>query len=409
MDALEVLMNEPVNRNAPPFPDFPEQEYVGRVNRLVCQMDQHDVDAVFLTQPDTVPYFSGHQTSIWPSKNYVITCLVTRDGKVIMVVPSGEEGNAIQTAWVDEIRVWGRASDQDGPQALPQALGQVLRDHGLRGGRIGAEIGPAQRINLPIVLWDEVREALAPATFVDASPLLAQVTLVKSSLELERMRKAATCTCAGIRAGLEALRPGISEREVAQAVYVGMMQAGATTPGVFQVRAGRDRFRAQNCMPSDYRLQSGDLVFFDGGATYRGYFCDMARLGTVGSLTPQQAKMARVVLEANQAAREAVRPGAPIAGIYRQAFEVFERTGYADYVIIRSFGHSLGTSIHEAPRLGPTTPGILEPGMVFSVEPGLHDWKKWELGVFLIEDVVAVTEEGQEVLTPLDREVWIAH
>jgi Xaa-Pro dipeptidase len=401
-------MTETTTRNIPAFPDFPEQEYAGRVERLVRQMDRHDIDAVFLTQSDTVPYFSGHQSSIWPSRNYVITCLVTRDGKVIMVVPAGEEGNALQTAWADEIRVWGRASDSDGPQALPQALGLTLRDHGLQGGRIGAETGPAQRVNLPICLWDQVREAVAPATMVDASPLLAQVTLIKSSLEIERMGQAATCTCAGIRAGLETLRPGITEREVAQAVYVGMMQAGATTPGVFQVRAGRDRFRAQNCMPSDYRLQAGDLVFFDGGATYRGYYCDMARLGAVGSLAPKQVEMARVVLEANRAAREAVRPGAPIAGIYRQAMDVFERAGYADYVIIRSFGHSLGTSIHETPRLGPTTPGSLEPGMVFSVEPGLHDWKNWELGVFLIEDVVVVTEKGHQVLTPLDREGWSA-
>lgn len=401
-------MDEHSRRTTPPFPDFPEEEYAQRVDRLVMQMDQHDVDCVFLTQSDTVPYFSGHQSSIWPSKNYVITCLITRDGKVIMIVPAGEEGNAIQTAFADEIRVWGHSGDSGRPPSLCGALVETLRDYGLAGARIGAEIGPAQRMNLPISVWEEIKYALAPSPVVDAGPLLSQAALIKSALEIERMAQAAACTCAGIQAGLQALRPGVTEREIAQEVYVAMMQSGATTPGIFQVRAGRERFRAQNCVPSDYRMQPGDLVFFDGGATYRGYYCDMARLGAIGSLSPKQQEMAGIVLEANQAAREAVRPGQPVAGIYRQAFRVIEQAGYGDHVVVSSFGHSLGMSIHEEPRLGPMAEGILEPGMVLSVEPGLHDWQRWELGVFLIEDVVAVTEDGHRVLTPLDRRAWLA-
>jgi Xaa-Pro aminopeptidase len=397
------------NRPAtPPFPDFPREEYTRRVDRLVLEMDQHDVDCVLLTQSDFVPYFSGHQSSIWPSKNYVITCLITRDGKVIMLVPSGEEGNAIQTAFAHDIVTWGGPGDRGEPPSLCVALVDTLRDHGLAGVRIGAEIGPSQRVNLPIAVWDGLRQALAPSPVVDVGPLLSRVTLIKSPLEIERMTKAAACTCAGIQAGLDALRPGVSEREIAQAVYVAMVQSGATTPGIFQVRAGRERFRAQNCVPSDYQMQAGDLVFFDGGATFRGYYCDMARLGAVGTLSPKQREMAGVVLEANQAAREAVKPGHPIARIYRQAFRVIEQAGYADHVILSSFGHSLGTSIHEEPRLGPTVPGILEPGMVLAVEPGLHDWQRWELGVFLIEDVVVVTDDGHRVLTPLDRRAWAA-
>lgn len=392
-------------RNIPVFPDFPEEEYAHRVHKLVEQMQLHDVDCVFLTQSDTVPYFTGHQTCAWDSKNAMITGLVTRDGDTILILSTSQEGNAIQTAFIDEIRVWGRPRGRDVPSSLIQALTETFRDHGLQGVRVGAELGIGQRINLPVAVFDEIRDSMPTNQFVDAAPLINRVKLIKSGLEIERIRQAAACTCKAIQAGLQALRPGVTEREIAQIVYTTMIQQGATTTGGFQVRAGPDRYRAFDCLPSDNQMRPGDVVFFDGGATYQGYWSDMARLGAIGSLSAKQMDMAKVAMEANQAAREAVRPGQRISDVFRKAYQVFEQSGYSEYVFMTVFGHGLGTTIHEAPRIGRDTEGVLEPGMVLAVEPGLHEW---DLGVFLIEDNLVVTEDGHDLLTPIDRNVWVA-
>ncbi|HEX9012654.1 MAG TPA: M24 family metallopeptidase, partial [Anaerolineaceae bacterium] len=142
------------------------------------------------------------------------------------------------------------------------------------------------------------------------------------------------------------------------------------------------------------------LVVVDWGAASEDYFSDLTRVISVGDIDPEFAKIAAVVKEANDAGRAAVRPGVPIGDVDRAAREVIEGAGYGPYFTHR-LGHGLGMEEHEDPYAFGGNPLRLEPGMTFTVEPGIY--LPGRVGV-RIEDNVAVTDIGHETLTSLPRE-----
>jgi Xaa-Pro aminopeptidase len=151
--------------------------------------------------------------------------------------------------------------------------------------------------------------------------------------------------------------------------------------------------------PSDRRIMEGDLVVMDFGGVLDGYCSDTTRTVVVGAPTPHQAKVHAVVEDAQRAARDAVRPGVALQEVDRVARQVISEAGFGDRFVHRT-GHGIGIEVHEAPYVVEGNATLMEPGMTFSVEPGIY--LPGEFGV-RIEDIVAVTDTGVEALNASPR------
>jgi Xaa-Pro dipeptidase len=146
-------------------------------------------------------------------------------------------------------------------------------------------------------------------------------------------------------------------------------------------------------------VQSGDLLLFDFGATYRGYLADITRTFGVGELDPELTQIYGIVEEANAVARQQAGPGQKAEDVDRTARQVIERAGYGKYFIHRT-GHGLGLEVHEPPYIVAGDDTELRPGMTFTIEPGIYLPGK---GGVRIEDNVVITETNCESLTTFGR------
>jgi Xaa-Pro dipeptidase len=152
---------------------------------------------------------------------------------------------------------------------------------------------------------------------------------------------------------------------------------------------------------SDRKLSPGGLLVVGFGALYRGYCADITRTFAVGEVEDEFARIVKIAGEANAAGRGIVRPGLPAGEVDRVTRAVIEQAGYGKYFTHRT-GHGLGSEPHEEPYIFAENPLPLEPGMVFTVEPGIYLTGRAGARV---EDDVLVTENGAESLSTMPREL----
>jgi Xaa-Pro dipeptidase len=145
------------------------------------------------------------------------------------------------------------------------------------------------------------------------------------------------------------------------------------------------------------------MVVIDMGGVYQHYCSDVTRTFAIGQASLQQHEVYEVVREAQRKAIETVRPGIPVGEVDRAARQVIEAAGYGAYFTHRT-GHGLGIEVHEEPYVHGDNPQLIEPGMVFSIEPGIY--LPGAFGV-RIEDIVIVTDDGCECVTKFPKDLRV--
>ncbi|WP_410791909.1 M24 family metallopeptidase [Kribbella sp. C-35] len=237
------------------------------------------------------------------------------------------------------------------------------------------------------------RDALPKAEQVLAGPIVRELRMRKDAAEIEALRKAgAAIDRVHARVG-EWLRPGRTEAEVGADIAAAMVEEGHTAADFVIVGSGPNGASPHHAL-SDRVIEAGDVVVVDiGGPVAEGYNSDSTRTYAVG--TPRDADVAAtyaVLQEAQQAAVDAVRPGATAESIDAAARDVIAAAGFGDYFIHRT-GHGIGLDVHEEPYIVAGNDLPLEEGMAFSVEPGIYQAGRWGAR---IEDIVVVTADGVE-------------
>jgi Xaa-Pro dipeptidase len=267
----------------------------------------------------------------------------------------------------------------------------------LPSSRIGVE--PNQ---LRYLEYHLLSEAAPKADFVPAEENVASLRMYKDSDELSAMRQAADIAERALQATLSQVEIGLSERDLAGELTLQLLRAGCDPEVPFSpiVSSGPNSANP-HATPSARELTPGDLLVIDWGASHAGYFSDITRTFAIGKLALEFEKIGQVVLEANEAGRHAARPGVAAEEIDHAARQVIEVAGYGQYFTHRT-GHGLGMEAHEQPYIRKGNLQQLEPGMTFTVEPGIY--MPGKNGV-RIEDDVVITESGSESLTHLPREV----
>jgi Xaa-Pro aminopeptidase len=229
--------------------------------------------------------------------------------------------------------------------------------------------------------------------------VVEQARMVKDAGELGTLREAARRLTPVAHAAFEAVRPGVPERAVAARIESAIREAGYERAAFDTIVASGPNGALPHYRAGDRLLERGDLVVLDFGGVLDGYCSDLTRTVALAPPSAEARRVHQAVREAQQAAIDAVKPGVATTDVDRAARRVLEAHGLGE-AFGHGTGHGLGLDVHEDPRVtrprADVAPVPLEPGMVFTIEPGayLPGW-----GGVRIEDDVLVTDRGCEVLT----------
>ncbi|WP_208951171.1 aminopeptidase P family protein [Rahnella sp. ChDrAdgB13] len=217
--------------------------------------------------------------------------------------------------------------------------------------------------------------------------------------EIAKIREAAAIADRALEKVIPFIRPGISEKTLADHLEMAVRQAGGSKTSFDTVVVSGLRGALPHGRPTDKKLMTGELVTIDFGAVYQHYCSDMTRTFALGNVSAELKAIYDTVLLAQQSARDAVRPGIRCQELDAVARDIISVAGFGEY-FSHNLGHGLGLDVHEAPALSPQNAQPLEPGMIITIEPGIY---VPGLGGVRIEDDVLVTETGSEVLTHSPR------
>jgi Xaa-Pro aminopeptidase len=354
------------------------------------------IDCLFLTSEKNIRYLTGFHSQTWVSPTRPRYVLLPVEGEPVAIVPASNVPGIRATTWLADVRAWPapRPAD-DGVSLVVEAL------RGLAGprGRVAAEIGPEMRVQMPIADFLRIRETL-PGPLLDAGPVIRPVRMVKSAPEIARVRRIAELASEAFARLTPRLRPGLSERDVARVLHGLLVELGADTVPYLVPVSGAHGYEQINMGPTDRRLEAGDLLVIDVGATWRGYFCDFDRNFVLGRATDETRAAYARVFEATEAGLQTVRPGRTTAEVWRAMATVVDPSGRADTPVGR-MGHGLGLDLTEPPSLAPDDSTTLEPGMVITLEPSLTLPGTAGLARRLMvhEENIVVTPTGCELLT----------
>jgi len=233
-----------------------------------------------------------------------------------------------------------------------------------------------------------------------ASSAVERLRMIKDEDELDLIRAAVLLGATLFDRALEVLRKGVKETEVAAEMEYAARRGGAEAMSFPTIIASGARSALPHGRASEQSVPAGAFVVCDFGVILRGYCSDQTRTVWVGQPEAEARRVYEVVREAQQAAIAVVRPGVALGEVDSAARKVL-RNSKLDRYFTHSTGHGVGLEIHESPRVAAGQRTVLQPGMVITIEPGVYFPGKWGVR---IEDMVAVTRQGCEVLTPTSKD-----
>ncbi|HEY3927042.1 MAG TPA: Xaa-Pro peptidase family protein [Candidatus Koribacter sp.] len=267
----------------------------------------------------------------------------------------------------------------------------------IKSGELGIE---ADRLT---VLQHESLLKLLPkgVKLVPTAQIVDRIRMVKDSGELSLIKEAVILGAEILTPALETIRPGVKESEVAAEIEYAARRWGAEAMSFETIVAAGLRSALPHGRASNALIPKRGFVVLDLGVILHGYCSDMTRTVHVGPLSRRARTLYQAVLEAQEAAIEAVKPGATAGDVDHAARSVLKKAKLDRY-FIHSTGHGVGLEIHESPRVARGQTEVLKPGMVITIEPGVY---LPDEGGVRIEDMVAVTESGHEILTPATKQL----
>ena len=403
---LDVI--EPIDGSSFQMPEggsrleFSRGEYARRYARASALMEEAGLDALVVAQPSSIRYFTGLPTWVWvlPPVMPVIAVLPRRSEHATVVDSQFDRGGLQTATWLTDFSLYGPSEDP-----VDKAL-EALAVRGLAGGRIGFELGPGQH---PNVSPDDFRRLTGgvKGEAVDASTLLSALRMLKGTEEVDRLREACRLSQVGFQAAFQSMKVGTTEAELTRKAAEAMLKVGARPgmePFMLKFIAGTDRFRESLLLSTSRSIAAGEQLHADGGCAVDGYRCDFMRSAVIGRLPERAEEEYELAIDALEAGLSELKPGRPLAAAWQGAADTFKAAGRAGGPAL-TWGHGIGLDHWEPPQIsGPGTDAgdlVARPGMVLCVEPsaGSELSTAPPLGVFIVEDQVAVTSDGIEVLT----------
>ncbi len=360
-----------------------------KLQRLEEKMHTWRIEAVALNAGASLTYLTGLDFHLMERP---VVLLHRIGGTPLLILPELEAAKLdhldypIDTCFYSDI-----------PDRQPQVFKQAITSLHLLETRIGIEPG-----QLRLLEYQLLRTVLPESAFIDGSGVLSALRSIKDAEELTLLEKAVAIAERALQATLLQVRIGTSEYEFASELVMQLLRHGSQTNLPFApIVASGPNGANPHALPGERRLTPGDLLVVDWGARWHGYAADLTRTFGVGQVDRQEQEIHAIVRRANRAGRTAGRPEFPCAMIDEAARTVIEKAGYGDHFTHRT-GHGIGLECHEPPYIHADNQQLLQPGMTFTVEPGIY--LRNQNGV-RIEDDVVITDGGCRSLSSFSREL----
>ncbi len=277
---------------------------------------------------------------------------------------------------------------------LAAEVGNVCKKLGLK------EVG-IQPSGMMLSEYQAIKKAIRPCKPIDAPPIMANLREIKSSAELTVLRKSMRIAQDAMKATLATIRPGQTEIEAAARLEFEMRRRGASGIAFGTICATDGNAAHPHAIPGKRRFKKSCMILFDWGARCGFYCSDLTRVCFIGKIPPRIAEVYRIVLEAQLAAIDAIKPGQRCCDIDAVARGIISKAGFGEQ-FNHGLGHGLGLDVHEAPSLSWRSDKPLKEGMLVTVEPGIY---LPGVGGVRIEDDVLVTARGAKVLTSMSKDL----
>lgn len=365
-------------------------EFETRARRAQSIMRNHGLDAIFVTAPPNIRYFTGFDSQFWESPTRPWFIVIPAEGKPIAVIPEiGAPEMAL--TWVEDIRTWpAPVPEDDGISLLTATLDALPR----RFGKVGAEMGREMALRMPVSDFLKLRDGLG-SEIVDGSPCLWEIRMVKTAAEIDHIHYICQIASDAYEALPSQISIGESEREAVRKLRIDIARRGADATPFMPAISGPGGVPQIVCGPHDRILEDGDILFIDTGSTFDGYFCDFDRNYAIGNVSDDAKRVHEALWLATEAGIAAAVPGATTDDVFRAMSRIIEDAGAIGNNVGR-LGHGLGLQLTEPPshRLGDGT--VILENMVLTIEPGME----YAPGKMIVhEENIAVTRDGARLLT----------
>ena len=378
---------------------FPPEEFRARTARAQAEMARHDLAALLLTTEADIRYLTGFLTRFWESPTRPWFLIVPAGGDPVAVIPS-IGAHLMGRTWVADIRTW-RSPDpaDDGVSLLADAIADLVPP----GGAVGLPSGAGTHLRMPLDDWRRLLARLPDRSFGSDAGIMQRLRMVKSPVEIERIRAACAVADRAFARVPEFARPGVPLSNVFRRFQTACLDEGADWVPYLAGAAAPGGYGDVISPADDRPLAAGDVLMLDTGLVRDGYFCDFDRNFALGAPAPEVREAHARLIEATHAAFDLARPGATAADLFRAMDRIV--TGGADGSEAGRLGHGLGMQLTEPPSLIAADRTELRAGMVLTLEPGIAVAP----GRILVhEEDIAITEGGAEWLsTPAGPELAV--
>ncbi len=374
---------------------FPAEEYQRRLADLRKRMEARLLDAVIISDPENLMYLTDYQTTGY---SFFQALVVPLEGEPVMVTRGMEESNVIHRTWVEKTRPYPDIGD------AIQTVISVLVDMGLGNATVGYE---RNSYFLPAYFQDRIHTSFTEGRLMDCFGIVEQGRIRKSKVEIDVMKRASVATEAGMKAGYEACRAGVTENEIGAAISAAMFAAGGEPPAVMPYVTSGPRTMIGHATWEGRVVQPGEHVFLEIAGCYRRYHTAMMRTVVLDTLSSSMIKAQERMMRALNEVHKAIRPGITVSDADNIIRDIIADNDVGAKLITRS-GYSIGIAFPPSWDEGyilsliQGNSSILEEGMTFHIIP-------WMWGVdgdktMGISDTIYVTERSCASFFSLDRE-----
>ncbi|MFA1677400.1 M24 family metallopeptidase [Rhizobium mongolense] len=371
---------------------FALAEYKDRISRLDAMLQQEKIDIYLGHAPESLNYLTGFD----PLGIYLYECMFFQTGakEPSLLTHKAEKELTVVQCWISEVIIWTH-----GHNPVQMTIDKLRALGATAGKRVGIEMA---NWYLRADVYKALIDAFPGVEFVDVAQKIMRLRTIKSPTEIEYMRKAAGFSDLAFEAMAGVLRPGVRELEILAAVQSKLAQAGSEYPTLPFIIASGWRSGTFHAVPSAKIVEAGDPVLFEYTGSWKRYNSNLCRTVVTGKASDRLLDLYKINYESFWRPFELIRPGASASDIDRLSRDI--RGDYADFIVGRAgfgMGLSYPPTFAQFPDILVGDDTILEPGMIFSVEPSISQFE----GVTISYGYnILVTETGAEILqkTPKD-------
>lgn len=374
-----------------------------RQKRLNEQIKKHGLDAILCFKAEHLRYMTGYRPLWWPISFLTRNAgIMAADQDPILFPTSGCVERCWDIMpWMDKDRVRPLATLDDPAIAdneIRKKFVPAFDELGITKGKIGLD-------HVPMTVLLKLQEVFPEVEFVNGDQCVLDAQAVKNPEEIKLLRSASQHACYAMHRAINSIEAGKRECEILAEAMHSMYSNGMEVPQCSLIVTSGDGTAPLRRFASDRKINYGELVFLDLGGCFNGYFSDFTRTVIYGKPSKKHKDIYKAVYEMMMAIHRTMKPGNTTEQVNEAARKVVVDMGFKGHDYLGVLGHSVGTSglcyplIGEIAALGSEKVTVLEPGMVFSLEPGIFIPGVPGGGGVRLEDTVLITEDGNEIFT----------